>query len=124
LRREAMMHLQFEELSVRLDGVGYGFFNGEAVIDDFGDPVTIEVEAISAGAKNLRLDIAELVQERIKLRRSGGSGFLESESADVREHLKKWVLFHALSEGLRHQYKEAIADHLLDRWSTPQRDIA
>jgi hypothetical protein len=124
LRSEAIVHLEFEELSLRSGGVGYGFFNGEAEIDDFGAPIVLEIEAISKGGENLRLDIAELVKERIRLRRNYGSSFLESDGGDVREHLKKWVLFHALSESLALQYKETINDLILDRWSTPHRDIA
>lgn len=41
----------------------------------------------------MRLDIEELVKERIALRRKLGIGFLEDGGFDIREHLKKSVLF-------------------------------
>ena len=118
------MQLAFEELSVRLNGAGYGFFTGEAELDDFGDPVVIDLEATALGSANLKLDIAEMLRERVALRRKLGSAFMESEGLEVREHLKKWVLFHALSESLLLRYKEEIGDYLRDRWSSPQRHTA
>lgn len=118
------MHLEFEELSLRSGGAGYGFFTGQAELDEFGDPIVIELEATALAKDSLKLDIAELLRERVGLRRKHGSGFMEIDDIEVREHLKKWVLFHALSESLLLRFKEEIDDYLLDRWSAVHRDTA
>jgi hypothetical protein len=111
------MRLVFEELSLRAGDVGYGFFSGEAELDSFGEPVSFEIDPTAKGKGNLKLDIAALMRERVALRRKLGVGFLEDEGPEVVDHLKKWVLFQALSESVRVQYKEEIGDYLLDLWS-------
>jgi hypothetical protein len=103
--------------------VGYGFFNGEAEINDFGDAVVIQVEPISAGGDNLSLDIAESWCGSGS-RCGGGAKASGKRPRRGSGAPQKCVLFHTLSESLKLPYKEAIADYLLDRWSTPQRDIA
>lgn len=113
------MRITFEELSLRAGGVGYGFFSGEADLDSFGEPVLFELNATAKDKDNLKLEIAELTRERMTLRRKFGIGFLDDDAPEVSEHLKKWVLFHALSESLRIHYKEEIGDFLLALWSPP-----
>lgn len=110
------MRIAFEELSLRAGDAGYGFFAGEAELDSFGEPVSFDLEPTAKGNNNLKLEIADLARERVTLRRKFGVAFLEEDELEVREHLKKWVLFHSLSESLRVQYAEEINDYLLDLW--------
>lgn len=111
------MRIAFEELSLRAGEAGYGFFSGGAELDSFGEPVSFDLEPTAKGKDNLTLEVAELTRERAMLRHKFGVAFLEDDGPEVREHLKKWVLFHSLSESLRVQYKEEINDYLLDLWS-------
>lgn len=111
------MRIAFEELSLPAGNAGYGFFSGAAELDSTGQPVSFDLEPTATGRDNLKLDIANLARERAMLRHKFGVAFLEDDAPEVREHLKKWVLFHSLSESLRVQYKEEINDYLLDLWS-------
>lgn len=113
------MHLSFDELSIPSGVFDYGVFSGEAELDISGEPVVIELEGTTKDSINWRLDFAELTRERIALRRARGTAFLDSDDAEVLEHLKKWVLFHALSQSLKATFKEEISDYLLGGWSTP-----
>jgi hypothetical protein len=79
--------------------------------------VSFDLEPTAKGKDNLKLEIADLARERVMLRHKFGVAFLEDDAQEVREHLKKWVLFHSLSESLRVQYKEEINDYLLNLWS-------
>ncbi|WP_414463360.1 hypothetical protein [Hyphomicrobium sp. DY-1] len=106
------MYRKFEELGITLGGASYGFFSGEAEFDVTGHPVAIEVEAAAVGQPDLRLDIAELVRERIGLRDRFGLGFLEDSDERVRAHVTKWMLFHALADSLVERYREDIEDEL------------
>ena len=108
------MHRDFEELGVTVGGIDYGHFTGEAQFDESGQPVIIDLETASFTGKALRLDIEELVRERIALRRKLGIGFLEDGGFEVREHLKKWVLFQAVSESIQYAFKEDIEDYLAE----------
>lgn len=72
------MHREFEELGLTIGGANYGHFTGEVQFDETGAPVIIDIETSNFGGSPLRLDIEELVRERIALRRKLGSGFLES----------------------------------------------
>jgi hypothetical protein len=118
-RSEASMQLEFDELSVRSGGVGYGIFTGRASLDDFGDPVLIEIEPLIANKPTLSLDIGELVQERAEMRRRYGSAFFEVDEPRVRDLMLKWSMFHGLSESIKAVYKDEIGEFLLDRWSQP-----
>jgi hypothetical protein len=108
------MYRAFEELGVTLGGVSFGSFTGKAQFDEAGDPVIIDIEASAGGPDDLRLDIAELVQERISFRRKFGSGFLDHRSQEIHEHAKRWMLFQALSESLIEQYRDDIIDYRAD----------
>lgn len=111
------MRIAFEELSLRAGDASYGIFSGEAELDSFGEPVSFDLEPTAKNKENLKLDMADLTRERVMLRHQFGVAFLEDDGLEVREHLKKWVLFHSLSESLRVQFKEEINDYLLDLWS-------
>jgi hypothetical protein len=106
------MHREFEELGVTSSGTPYGHFTGEVQFDESGHAVIIDIEASAFNSKALRLDIEELVRERIALRRKLGTGFLEDGGFEVREHLKKWVLFQSLSESIQNAFKDDIDDYL------------
>lgn len=115
------MRIVFEELSIRSGDADYGFFSGEAELDSFGEPVSFDLEPTAKGKDNLKLEIADLARERVMLRHKCGVAFLEDDGPEIREHLKRWVLFHSLSESLRVRYREEINDSLLDLWS-PQAE--
>ncbi len=108
------MHREFEELGVTIGGVAYGHFTGETQFDETGQPVIIDCEGSAFNSKPIRLEIDELVRERIALRRKLGVGFLEDGGVEVREHLKKWVLFQALSDSLMSTFREDIEDYLAE----------
>ena len=109
------MHREFEELGVSVAGIDYGFFAGEAEFDQSRQPVVIHIEPNAATGKALTLAIDDLVRERIALRRKLGVGFLEDGGHDVREHLKKWVLFQTLSDSLVSLFEDDIRDLLAER---------
>lgn len=117
------MRIAFEELSLRAGDAGYGFFSGEAELDSFGEPVSFNLEPTAKGNDNLKLEIADLTRERVMLRHKFGVGFLDDDGPEVSEHLKKWMLFHSLSESLRVQYKEEINDYLLNLWSPTSEPV-
>jgi hypothetical protein len=108
------MHREFEELGLTICGVGYGHFTGEVQFDETGAPVIIDIETANFGGSPLRLDIEDLVRERIALRRKLGTGFLEDGGAEVREHASKWTLFQGLSESIETRFKDDIIDYLAD----------
>src|SRR5260221_707232 len=108
------MHREFEELGVTSGGIAYGHFTGEVQFDESGQPVIIDIEGSAFNSKPMRLDIEELVRERIALRRKLGITFLEDGGFETREHLKKWVLFQGLSESLMYTYREDIEDYLAE----------
>ena len=109
------MHRAFEEIGVTVGGVEYGHFTGEAQFDETGQPVVIDIETSGFNGKALRLDIEDLVRDRIASRRKLGVGFLEDGGFEVREHLKKWVLFQGVSEALRSTFRDDINDYLSER---------
>ena len=108
------MHREFEELGVSVGGIEYGHFTGEVQFDETGAPVIIDVERSGFGGGALRLDIEELVRERVKLRRKHGTAFLEDGSFEIREHARKWSLFQGLSESIELRFKEDISDYLAE----------
>jgi hypothetical protein len=118
------MYRAFEELGVSVGGIAYGFFAGEAQFDEDGQAVIIDIEASAFDRKPLRLDIEELVRERIALRRKLGIGFLDDGACEVREHSKKWVLFQALAESLAIRFSDDIGDYLADVRDTRGADVA
>jgi hypothetical protein len=108
------MHREFEELGLTIAGVNYGHFTGEVQFDENGSAVIIDIETASSNGPPLRLDIEELVRERIALRRKLGTGFLEDGGVEVREHARKWSLFQSLSESIESRFKDDISDYLAD----------
>ena len=73
------MRIAFEDLSLKAGDAGYGFFSGEAEVDNFGEPITFELEATAKGKDNLKLDIADPTRERIGLRRKLGTASLKTK---------------------------------------------
>lgn len=108
------MHRDFEELGVTIGGIDHGHFTGEAQFDETGQAVIIDLETSRFNGKALRLDIEELVGERVALRRKLGIGFLDDGGFEVREHLKKWVLFQGLSESIQETFRDDINDYLAE----------
>lgn len=115
---------KFEELGVNIDGVGYGFFSGEAEFDRAGQVVNIRIDPPDAGDPPLVLDIGKLVPERIALRRKYGSAFLEDGGSEIRSHARRYVLFMALSETIEKAYPDDIRDYLADVRQTSRFDAA
>jgi hypothetical protein len=115
---------KFEEVGVRIDGVAYGLFSGEAEFDRTGQVVTITVEPSDTGGPPLVLDISKLVPERIALRRKYGNGFLEDGSSEVRSHARRYELFMAMSETIEKAYADDIRDYLADVRQTSRFDAA
>ncbi len=108
------MHREFEELGVAIGGIPYGHFTGEVQFDETGRPVVIDIEPSGFEGKAMRLDIEELVKERIGLRRKLGVSFLEDGGFEVREHLKRWVLFVSLSESIAYTFREDVSEYLAE----------
>src|SRR5271169_4600938 len=108
------MHREFEELGIAVGGIDYGHFTGEVQFDETGAPVIIDIERSGFVGGALRLDIEELVRERIKLRCKHGKAFLEDGSFEIREHARKWSLFQGLSESIERRFKEDIRDFLAE----------
>jgi hypothetical protein len=71
------MHRDFEEVGVSVGGIAYGHFTGEVQFDETGQAVIIDIEASGFNSNALRLDIEDLVRQRIALRRKLGITFLE-----------------------------------------------
>jgi hypothetical protein len=108
------MHREFEELGIAVGGIEYGHFTGEAQFDETGQAVIIDIEASSFNSKPLRLDIEDLVRQRIALRHKLGITFLEDGSLEVSEHTLKWSLFQALSDSVEARFKDDIEDYLAE----------
>lgn len=106
------MHRKFEELGFDVAGVTYGHFTGEAEWNSAGQVIAIEIDTSEFSGKPLTLEIGELVQERIALRRKYGTGFLEQTEPEVRQHARKWFLFQGLSDALESAFAEDVEDHL------------
>jgi hypothetical protein len=83
------MQFEFDELSIRSGGEDYGSFTGRAELDDFGDPVLIEIESIAADKPILTLDIAELIRERAEMRRKYGTAFFELNEPAIQNLMLK-----------------------------------
>jgi hypothetical protein len=108
------MHRNFEEMGVQIDGIPYGHFTGEAQFDEAGSVVVIDIERSSFDGPALRLDIDDLVRERIALRRKHGLDFLSDGAPGIRGHVIKLTLFQALSASIEKYYEEDIAGYLVD----------
>jgi len=115
---------KFEELGVNIDGVGYGFFFGEAEFDRAGEVVRITIDPPEAGNPPLVLDIAKLVPERVALRRKYGSSFLDICGSDARSHARRYELFMALSDTIEKAYADDIRDYVADVRDTSRFDAA
>jgi hypothetical protein len=108
------MQREFQELGVTVGGIEYGHFTGEVQFDETGQAVVIDIEASGFNSKALRLDIEDLVRQRIALRRKLGITFLEDGSEEVSEHALKWTLFQALSDSVEARFKEDIEEYVAE----------
>lgn len=106
------MHRTFEEVGLSIAGVPYGNFTGECEFDQAGHVVRITLEHERLEGPSLTLDIAELVRERINLRRQWGTGFLEEGSPDIMAHRIKYDLFISLSVRLEEVFADDVRDYL------------
>lgn len=104
---------KFEEIGASVGGSKVGLFDGEVEFDESGHVSAIEVQSNDA-ASPLRLDIAELVRERVKLRHDYGVDFVEVGGTKAVLHAQKWYLFVALSVSLAEVFKDDIIDYLAD----------
>jgi hypothetical protein len=104
---------KFEEIGATVAGIKVGLFDGEVEFDRGGHVVTIEVQSHDP-ARPLRLDIAELVRERVQLRRSHGVDFAEMGGRPAAYHAQKWYLFVTLSASLEKAFEDDIIAYLAD----------
>ncbi len=119
------MHRTFEELGVSVDGVDYGHFTGEAQFDDGGNVVVIEVERSNFRGPALSLDIQQLVNQRIALRRKHGAMFLEEMTPEILSHRRRFDLFQALAESIEDMFGDDLRRELAeDRADGPEWDAA
>jgi hypothetical protein len=115
---------KFEEIGINIDGIGYGFFFGEAEFNRAGEVMRITLDAPEVGDPPLVLDIAKLIPERIALRRKYGSSFFDVPASDIRSHARRYELFMALSETIEKAYADDIRDYVADVRDTSRFDAA
>jgi DNA end-binding protein Ku len=111
--------------NVVVDGVDYGHFTGEAQFDDGGNAVVIEVERANFRGPPMTLDIEQLVNERIALRRKHGAMVLEETTREVLSHRRRFELFQALAESIEVALGNDVRQEITDaRAAGPEWDAA